>query len=338
MIDNDDILLSICIASMNRGSELRKQVEDLLSSCDDRRVEVVVADASPSDKQLSIEDPRLQVVALSAPGGVDFDYDQAISRARGQYCWLFTDDDKFADNTVQRILESITNPVSSGQLAPSLILVNACVQDPSGNLLESSMLKPNSAALPAGAAAASFASLSYLLTFIGAVVVDRQLWVERRSDAYVGSEFRHVGLILSKPLPGPVEIISDPLITIKYGVSHWEPRALRVWTKQWPELIQSVLPDPLDWNKFYPRSLARQSFALLKFRARRLLSSANVHEAFPTDAAPSRRFVFYVLAHTPVPVARLIAAVTTKVLLPNDRHFEFDVARSRERDLLAKRK
>lgn len=335
---NNDVVLSICIASMNRGSELRAQVEELLSSCDDPRVEVVVADASPSHEQLSLNHSRLRVVALGAPGGVDFDYDQAINQATGRYCWLFTDDDKFAPNTIQRILDVIENAAKSDSLAPSLILVNASVHDPNGNILESSMLRPDSVPLAAKAAAASFAPLSYLLTFIGSVVIDRQLWIERRSDDFMGSEFRHVGLILSQSLPGPVELISEPLITIKYGVSHWEPRALRVWTKQWPALIQSVLPDPIVWKTFYPRSLSRQSFALLKFRARRLLSSTNAHDAFPADSTPLRRLAFSVIAKTPVPIARSIATATTKILLPNDRHFQFDITRSRERDAALKRK
>ena len=118
--------LSICIASMRRPVELRRQVERLLTDADGLAVEIVVADASSPAEQLDLDHPFLTVLRLDGPNGVDHDYELAIRAASGEYCWLFTDDDSAAEGTCRQLLDLINR----SDVRPSLVLIDAAVLSP----------------------------------------------------------------------------------------------------------------------------------------------------------------------------------------------------------------
>ncbi len=321
-------LLSICIATMKRQSEVTRQVEKLLALSEDLSVEIVVADASPTPDQLAVSHPRLTVLHLAKPGGIDTDYDHAILMAKGEYCWLLTDDDQVDDDVLVRLLPLLDRADSK----PSLVLIDARVFDPSGSLLQESKLGPKfplqlrSKALPA-----EFGGAAELLTYIGAVVISRSEWIRRRSEKYVGTEFRHVGLILEAPLPGLVLVLSPPAITIQYGVAHWEPRAVKVWTSQWPAVIRDSVKTPSDWASFYSASLPRQLFALLGFRARNLLPRSGVNTVYPQETSRLKRFAFELVAWCPPTVAAFVVLGAAKIFHTDDRHLRFDIRRAHTR-------
>ena len=64
------------------------------------------------------------------------------------------------------------------------------------------------------------------LSFIGCVVIRRDLWCEREKDEYIGTEFIHVGVIFQAPLRGRALAIAQPWIVIRYGNAQWGPRKL----------------------------------------------------------------------------------------------------------------
>lgn len=323
---NGGPLLSIVIASMNRPAALSSAVRRLLKLSEGLSVEVVVADASPVGQQLELDDPRLNVIHLKGPGGVDADYDCAVRRATGLYCWFFTDDDVVDDDAVGavvRILER-TTPAET-----SLVLVDVRVADPRGNQLQASLL-PSAAprSLAAGVAAEAFAPLAPLLTYIGSVVIDRSLWLARASDAFVGSEFRHVGLVLSAPLPGKTVVLASPAATVVYGVAHWESRALEVWTTKWPTLIRSSVSSTAAWPLFYPAGVFRQAVFLLDFRARGLLTRANVQSCYPFEKTSRQRLAHTIVAALPRRFARALCAVKVRLRAGESRMLQFDLRRS----------
>ena len=319
-------LVSVIIASMNRPAALRSIVTRLLDISQGLPVDVVVADASPKDHQLVLEDPRLTIVHLESPGGVDADYDRAVRGASGTYCWFFTDDDAVDDDAVASVVTALSGNNSE---TTSLLLVDARVVDPKGNLLQKSLLPSATArSFPPGTGVEAFAPFAPLLTFIGSVVIDRSLWMSRVSDDFVGSEFRHVGLILSAPLPGRVLVLERPRVTITYGLAHWETRALEVWTKKWPMLIRSCVERPDAWGLFYPESVVRQASFLVDYRARGLLSHQNVQLCFPFERSAIRSMTHATVARLPRSVARVLSRIKAKRQSPESRMLQFDLSRS----------
>jgi abequosyltransferase len=324
---SSDLVLSICIATMKRRNEITRQVERLLALSDGLPIEIVVADASPLPDQLALVHPRLKVLSLSKPSGIDADYDRAVTESKGEYCWLLTDDDQVDDDILVRLLPLLRNPKGN----PSLALIDARVTDAFGSLLQESRLKdafPSS--LRSKALSSEFGGAAELLTYIGSVVISRNEWLSRRSQRYVGTEFRHVGLILEAPLPAHVAILSPPAITIQYGVAHWEPRAVRVWTAQWPAVIRDSVKTSSDWASFYSASFPRQIFSLLGFRARNLLPRSEAPHVYPRERSPLKRIAFTLVTYCPTHAAGFVVLTAAKIARTDVRLLRFDIRRARK--------
>src|SRR5262249_52325807 len=85
-----------------------------------------------------------------------------------------------------------------------------------------------------------FSLVAHHVSYIGAVVIRRSLWLARPRERYRGSEFAHVGVIFEAPLPGRALVLARPWIRIRFMNHTWMPRAFRLWNVNWPRLIWSL--------------------------------------------------------------------------------------------------
>jgi hypothetical protein len=77
------------------------------------------------------------------------------------------------------------------------------------------------------------------LSFIGAVVIRRALWMARAREPYYGSLFIHFGVMFQAPGIARARVLAEPLIRLRYGNSMWSPRGFDIWMRMWPELVWS---------------------------------------------------------------------------------------------------
>ena len=178
--------------------------------------------------------PQIRYVQLLSKGGVDQDYCSAVEHARGGMCWLFSDDDLLKPDAVKTVLDEAQNGYS-------LIIVNAEImnKDLSG-LVEIKRLKINKNEIYSSSEMELLfrRAISYM-SFIGGVIINRDLWLQREKKRYFGTEFVHVGVIFQEPLPAPTLIIAKPYITIRYGNAQWTSRSFEIWMLKWPNLLCS---------------------------------------------------------------------------------------------------
>ena len=320
-------VLSICIASKDRPVALVDQVERLSRQTSGRPVEIVVVESSTTGKFSAADEKGARVHRTEKPNGVDFDYDMSMRLASGDYCWLFTDDDLADADAVERILAYL-----SAHPSVDVLLLDGRVRGTAGEPLAGSMtggpIDPAETPVTGESVAPFFAKHSQLLTFIGAVVIRRSIWVDQDVTRYFGTEFVHVGVILERPL-AQVAILATPALTVKYGVAHWEVRALRVWTLQWPRLVKMVVPQK-DWPSYFPATFPHRVARLIEFRARRTLAFNNRRAAFP-EAPAWERPGFAVVALLPVQLALYITRARFARAGSDTTIFEYDVQRSRDR-------
>jgi abequosyltransferase len=79
------------------------------------------------------------------------------------------------------------------------------------------------------------------ISFIGCVVINRDLWMQREKNRYFGTEFIHVGVIFQATLPAGALVMAEPYITIRYGNAQWTKRAFEIWLFKWPNLLGSFV-------------------------------------------------------------------------------------------------
>jgi glycosyltransferase involved in cell wall biosynthesis len=234
-----DCKLSICIATYNRARYIGETLDSIIPQLTDE-IELLVVDGASTDDTESVMNAysakckNLRFVRLPVKGGVDQDYNKAVELARGKMCWLFTDDDLLKPGAVANVIKGIDE-------GHALIVINAeiCTVDLSKTLQSRRLMMEKNTTYTGNDLDLFFTDASVYLTFIGAVIIRRSLWLEREREKYYGTEFIHVGVIFQQPLPGTALIIAEPFIRIRYSNAQWESRRFNIWMFKWPNLLWS---------------------------------------------------------------------------------------------------
>lgn len=230
--------LSICIATFKRGEFIARTLDSIVGQLGPRVELLVVDGASPDDTTAVVEryvspGRPLRYVRETVNSGVDADFDKAVGYARGDYCWLMTDDDVLEPGAVDAVLGALANE-------PDLVVVNARVLTPDlSAVLDPRMLTIREDRVFDIGSDDFFAETASYLSFIGAVVVRREAWLARERTTYYGSLFIHVGVLFQSPPLGRAHVIATPLINIRYANAMWTARAFEIWMYKWPALIWS---------------------------------------------------------------------------------------------------
>jgi hypothetical protein len=304
-----EIRLSICIATLNRGNFIGETLESIICQATDE-VEIVVLDGASTDntgdviRHFQERFPRLRYFRLDAKGGVDRDFARAVSMAQGEYCWLFSDDDLMKPGAIQTVLAGI----SAGY---PLIIANAEVRNADLSKVLQQQRLPFSAdrVYRPEESARLLAETGEFLSFIGCVIIKREVWEAREKERYFGSLFIHVGVIFQSPLPGTSLAIANPLISIRYGTALWLGSYFEIGMFKWPLMIWSLAG--------YPDSAKRQVCRKEPWRRLRLLLFMRAQGGYNINAyrkwveplleSSWRRAVSKAIAYFPGGIANVLA-------------------------------
>jgi hypothetical protein len=173
-----------------------------------------------------------------------------------------SDDDLLKAGAIKRVLEAVTKNFS-------FVFVDAEVRscDLSTQLLRKRFPFDEDKIYEPAAHRELFVDTVRQLSFIGSVVVKRDIWQERDRQAYYGSFFVHVGVIFQARLPGNVLVIAEPQVIIRYGNASWTSRSFDIWMFKWPQIIWSLksvldidkgkIVSPQPWRNFKQLFLLR---------------------------------------------------------------------------------
>lgn len=239
------IELSICIPTLNRATFIGETLDSIVAQIDER-VEVVIVDGGSNDHTKEVVEsyqarfPQVKFYlspqSTSGPSNSGFDKDcnLAVELSRGKYCWLMTDDDLLLPGAIEEVLRAI-------RLAYVLIIVSVEIR----NFDLTKILSARRPILSNDRHFSpdqwqDFAELTARhLTFVGAVVIDRQLWLDRNRAKYFGTGFVHLGVIFDQAVEGSSLVIAKPLVVIRLGNAQWTSRAFQIWMFDWPKLMWS---------------------------------------------------------------------------------------------------
>jgi abequosyltransferase len=300
--------LSICIATYNRGAFIGETLDFILVQMTPGVELVIVDGASPDNTpemmaEYLLRYPEIRYYREQENSGVDVDYDKAVGYAKGEYCWLMTDDDLLRPGAVARVIESINGE-------PDLIVVNSEVRniDFSKRYVERSLNFPVDKEYGANDGEKFFTEVASYLSFIGGVVIKRQSWLARDRARYYGTLFVHVGVIFQHPPIEKVRVIAEPLITIRYGNGMWSPRSFEIWTFKWPLLIWSFA-DFSDQAKLNvtPREPRKSLSRLIRNRALGAFTAVELKKLWPSNAGIMERMIAAILSVFPTSLANFMS-------------------------------
>jgi glycosyltransferase involved in cell wall biosynthesis len=321
--------LSVCIATYNRARFLRATLDSILSQLPQGAEVILVDGASPDDTpaiaaDIQKRDTRLRYVRQEVNGGVDRDFATAVALARGRYCWLFSDDDCLKEGAIEKVMRHLGE-------GHSLILVNAEVRNHDlSRVIDPNRLKiENDRVYPPGSDERLFVDAGGYLTFIGGVVISREVWESRAKEPYFGSLFIHFGVIFQKPLPATTLVIAEPLIEIRYGNAMWTGRSFEIWMFKWPDLVWSMpFPDRAK-RQVVAREPWRNPALLLIFRATGAYGPDECRKYLDGRAGALYRAMARLIAVVPAMLVNAAAVLAVAVLKPRGSTTAIDLRQSR---------
>lgn len=237
--------LSICIPTLNREKYIGQTLDSIVCQIE-ADVEVVIVDGGSTDgtetvvSQYQRSHPYIRYIKSTATKnkpsneGFDRDCNYAVEQAKGDYCWLMTDDDLVKPGAIKKILMEIQNDYA-------LIIVNTelCSNDLSKLLVDKRLNISSDRIYKPGEWNDFAAEVGGHLTFVGAVIIKKTLWQNRDKEKYFGSGFIHVGVIFDEQITENILVNAEPCVSVRYGNALWSSRAFEIWMFNWPDLIES---------------------------------------------------------------------------------------------------
>ena len=302
-------LLSICIATFKRAAFIAETLDSIVPQLNDD-VELLVVDGASPDETESVmrryiqRHPIVTYFRQAENGGVDGDYDNAVHYARGEYCWLMTDDDLLKPDAVQRVLAAL-------EQRPDVVMVNTELRNANLRACLNRRLNPikDDCTYSASQFEDFFRSSASHMSFIGTIIVRRSLWLERERKRYYGTLFIHVGTLLQKPLES-VAMIAEPAIIARFGNAMWTPRSFEIWMKKWPELIWSFDNVSVETRRHVIARYPAHSFReLLMQRAIGAYDSSSYQNVVEPSSKGLMRWIYHSIAFVPARPLNTVLAV-----------------------------
>ena len=313
-----EINLSICVATFNRGAYILETLNAIAPQLQPG-VELLVVDGASTDDTsermhtFCSQYPEARYYRETRNSGVDQDFDKAVGYATGRYVWLMTDDDIMLGGAVLQVCAALED-------RPDLLIVNSQVRNADlTKILNARSIDIDHDVEYARADDAFMAGMAQALTFIGSVIIRRDLWLARERVAYYGSLFVHVGVIFQSPPIGRIRVLAEPLLRIRYGVAMWTPRSFEVWMYKWPGLIWSFA-GYTDSTKaaITPREPWRRPMKLFHFRSKNAYS-INEYRKYFAGLSGWYRACAFVISVFPGALANLLSIVYVAVTSTNNR-------------------
>lgn len=334
-----NIKLSICIPTLNRGKFIGETLDSIISQAGND-VEIVVVDGGSKDGtedvikscQAKFENLRYYRPAESdltqnsvAPSnkGYDQDCNRAIELAKGEYCWILPDDDVLMPNAIRAVLDQLENGYS-------LILVNSELRNAKlSQVITNKRLPIDRNAVYPDLESFFEKSIQYV-SYAGAVVIERNLWLVRNRSDYFGTAFVHVGVIFQAPLPSPALIIAEPFISVRYSNAHWTSRAFEIGMVTYPTLIGSfVYISQAARNKYTSLSPISGLVTMAIYRAKKQYSLVEYrkfkHLSFSCAFC---RFITLIIAIIPPDYIRVPALNLAKIFKKEKQILIYDLENS----------
>lgn len=258
--------LSICITTFNRatfiGTTLESILAQLTSDC-----EVVVLDGASTDdtgrivSEYARRSNRLRYVRQETNNGIDRDYDGAVEIARGEYCWLMTDDDIMMPGAVAAVLQALQRNLS-------VIVINAELRDFSlSKVVQARWLDFDADRVYGpGEMDRLFVDVDGWLN-CHCFVIKREIWLAREKERYYGSFLVYLGVVFQESLPEEALVIAEPLVSYRRGNTHTysAQNSAMIWD-MWPSIVESLAISESTKRKVYNAQPWRHFWELLLYR------------------------------------------------------------------------
>ena len=235
------MLLTIAIPSHNATHYLDEAIRSILAEPEfGLNVDLSISDNSSSESTTELirsryqGNPAIQHHRSLAYDSLDANVNRAVELARGTYVWIFGDDDLIVPGALARLLPFLEKK------QPDLVVLNS--QSFHGDeTIEASRV-------PAGVqdvylpeqSGAFLQDLGGYITYVGGILVRRELWLQHYNRSTIGSFFAHIDAVCAIKRGRSAHYFTYPAIRMRVHSQTWTRKSFLIWNSLYPDLIWSL--------------------------------------------------------------------------------------------------
>jgi len=232
------ILLTIAIPSNNRAELLDQAIASVLAeNQDSEKLQIVVSDNSAGDSTAQLiktkyaqADAVTYYRSLDAPS-LDQNVHKVVTVSSGEYVWLFGDDDLIAPGFLAKLLDYLERN------RPDIVVLN------SSSFVGNTVIEKIRCPIEGDRIYSEsdddefLAHLGGYLTYIGAIVVRKSVWLANFKAEKLGTFFAHVNVMFSAKKGRSAHFIQEPAIQMRVHSQTWTSKHFQIWNVGFPEII-----------------------------------------------------------------------------------------------------
>lgn len=231
-------LISIVIPSNNRTELLDEAILSIITDTSwNLDFELCISDNSKGDETKNLIHTKYsdncQIVyrrSLDSPS-LDENINMVISMARGEYVWLFGDDDLIEENFLAELITYLKSTTLD------IVILNSSSFQEQG-LVELSRLSLDSIKVYGPNDNDAFLTdQGGYLTYVGCIVIRKRLWTTHFRPEKVGTFFAHVDAVCSAKIGHTAHYLPQPAIKMRLHMQTWTAKYFEIWNIYFPEVI-----------------------------------------------------------------------------------------------------
>lgn len=231
-------LLTIAIPSNNKTELLALAIGSIVSQfSNENDCEICISDNSIDnsterlirEKYLSMHQVSYNRT-LDAPS-LDENVNKVVQLSKGKYVWIFGDDDLIVEGALDKVINHLID------FSPDILILNSLSFDESGVIEDSRTVLEKSKNYGPTDNDIFLTELGGYLTYVGGIVIRRELWITYFRSEMVGSYFAHIDAVCTAKVDRTAAYISDPCIQMRLHNQTWTSKHYQIWNILFPKTI-----------------------------------------------------------------------------------------------------
>jgi abequosyltransferase len=233
--------LTVAIPSNNKTELLDIAIESIVSQLRvDSNCEICISDNSTGNTTESLVKNKYVSLrqmsyhrSFDSPS-LDENVNNVVQLSRGDYIWLFGDDDIIVDGALDKIINNLM------EFSPDILILNSLSFDQSG-IIETSRTVLDKSKIYGPTDNDNFLiELGGYLTYLGGIVIRRELWLKYFRQEMVGSYFAHIDTVCRAKIDSTASYMADPAIKMRLHSQTWTSKHYEIWNVLYPKVIWNL--------------------------------------------------------------------------------------------------
>jgi len=212
--------LSIAIPTYNGVRYIREALDSIISQLEnvDEEIEILISDDASTDqapkiiKEYQNKYSFIRCFRNDENLGADRNFDLVIRQSKGEYVWLFGDDDKLEGGAIKKVLEVLKKYPKVGFIFVNYSSYNEdlsiCIKERNLELIKDMYCN----------SADEFYSITKIASIVGSSnIVNRNLWNYVNKDKFIGTNWMHFCVVTSYLKGHSAYCIADPYVVLRQG-------------------------------------------------------------------------------------------------------------------------